>query len=130
MRMNESNQNHFDSLLKAGLKRHTVGVPADFAQKLLTRIQRQEYAAALAAVKKSEHLLVAVMVLVPVIAAIIAMLVGPHIMAQLNTVIAGVRQTLLSYTAAFVLPFKFWVGMAVAGAILIYVILDSVLAEN
>lgn len=117
-------------MLKAGLRNRAVNVPQDFAQGLLTRIQREEYAAALARIKRSERLLVAAMVTVPVIAALIFLLVGPQIIGQVNTLLTDARDLLGTYTINTALHFKYWAGIAGMAAILLYALFDLIFAEN
>jgi hypothetical protein len=130
MRMNDFEPNSFDDHFKISLQKHIVNVPEDFAQRLLTRIQRQEYAAALAAIKMRERLLIAAMVLVPVCAIIVLLLAGPEIMAQINSVIAGGRQLIVFDAAKTDFVLRHWLEIAIVAASLIYILFDQVLADN
>jgi hypothetical protein len=129
MRMN-NNKNVFDNLLKTGLKKHAINVPQDFAQKMLTSIQREEYADALVRIRRSERLLVAAMIIVPAIAALVFLLLGPQIIAHVNVLAADVRHVIASHAANAVLPLKYLAGIAAIAAVLIYTVLDQILAEN
>jgi hypothetical protein len=130
MRINQSNTNGFDDLLKSGLRNHAVHVPSGFSHKLLTRIQRQEYAAALTAIKMKERLLLAVMILLPIAAAAVMLLLPHQIIMQCNALIADVRQIFLFYAAKIDLVLRHWIEIAVIVAILVYVFLDFALTEE
>lgn len=130
MRIEQPNPNDFDALLRAGLKNHTINVPPDFAKKLLTRIQRQEYAAALAAIRLKERLLLAVMILVPVAAIAIALLIPPQIITQISTLITEAQQKLLADFNGIVFSFRNWIVIAAAAGLLLYGLFESLLAEN
>jgi len=130
MRIEQPNPNDFDALLRAGLKNHTINVPPDFTQKLLTRVQRQEYAAALAAIRMKERLLLAVMILVPVAAIAIALLMPQQIITQLSTSIAEAQQKLLADFNGIVFSLRNWIVIAAAAGLLLYGLFESLLAEN
>ncbi len=130
MRIEQPNPNDFDALLRAGLKNHIINVPPDFAQKLLTRVQRQEYAAALAAIRLKERLLLAVMILVPVAAIAIALLIPPQIITQISTLITEAQQKLLANFNGIVFPLQNWIVLAAAAGLLLYGLFESLLAEN
>ena len=127
MRIEQSNPNDFDALLSAGLKNHTINVPPDFAQKLLTRVHRQEYAAALAAIKMKERLLLATMILLPLALAAAVLFIPQQVMTQLTVSIADIYHSFLP-KPAFTL--RQWLIIAVAAALLLYGLFDSFLAEN
>jgi hypothetical protein len=130
MRIDEPNQNCFDSMLKDGLQKHFMHVPPEFAQKLLTRIQRQEYAAALAVIKMKERLLLAAMILMLILLAAIVLLVPSQVAAHINTLIANARQTLEAFAAADIWPFRYWIAVAVAAGMLLYGLFEGLSAEN
>jgi hypothetical protein len=130
MRINQSNNDGFDGLLKAGLKNHGVKVSKDFTERLLTRIQRQEYAAALAAIKLRERLLLGVMILLPIAAVSVALLLPHQIMIQFNALIVDFRQMFLFSAAKVDFVSKHWIEVAAVGAILVYILFDFVFEEN
>jgi hypothetical protein len=128
MRMNESNQNGFDDMLKASLQKYSINVPEDFALRLLTRMQRQEYAAALCAIKRKERLLVAAMIFVPVAAVLTLWLMPPQIMAQINGLMASGRQMILFNAAKADFVLRHWIEIAIVMVSLIYILFNQVLA--
>ncbi len=127
MRIEQPNPNDFDALLRAGLKNHTINVPPDFAQKLLTRVQRQEYAAALAAIKMKERLLLATMILLPLALAAVVLFIPQQVMTQLTISIADICHNFLAKPAS---ALRQWLVIAVAAALLLYGLFDSFLTEN
>jgi hypothetical protein len=130
MHINKSTTDGFDDMLKGSLQNHIVSVPSDFAQRLLTRIQRQEYATALAAIKTQERWLLATMILLPIAVAAGAILLPHQIMTMLSASIADARQLFFFYAAKADLLLRYWMEIAVISTILIYVFFDFVLGEN
>jgi hypothetical protein len=119
MRLNQSYDDSFDHLLKTGLQNHTIVVPPDFVQNLLTRVQRQEYVAALAAIKMRERMLLAIMILLPIAAAAVTVFLPHQIVMLFNVLLADARQSFLLYAANIDIAFWHWIKIMVVVAILI-----------
>jgi hypothetical protein len=127
MRIEKPNPNDFDALLKAGLKNHTINVPPGFTHKLLTRVQRQDYAAALAAIKMKERLLLGTMILLPLAFAAVVLLIPQQVMTQLTI---STTEICHSFLPKFESVLQQWLIIVVAAALLLYGLFDSFLAEN
>jgi hypothetical protein len=130
MQINQPNENDFDALLKAGLRNHAVNVPPDFAQKLLTRIQRQEYADALRAIKIKERLLLAAMILMPAALAAVALLMPHQAVVELNHLMGVARQEVSAGFSGIAPPLRNLIIMAFVAGLLVYGLFESLRAEN
>ena len=127
MCIEKPNPNDFDALLMAGLQNHAVNVPPDFAQKLFTRVQRQDYAAALASIKMKERLLLATMILLPLALVAVILFMPQQAMMQLTVSIADICHSFLAKPAS---ALRQWLIITVAAVLLLYGLFDCFLAEN
>jgi hypothetical protein len=124
------NQNDFDNLLKRELRGCRINVPDGFTEKLLGRIQQEEYEAALARIKKMERILIAEMITVPVLMIILFLLAGTQITAGVNNLIADARSLVTAHTQNMVLTLKYLAVIATLTSVLVYILFDKLLPEN
>ncbi|MGA2915652.1 MAG: hypothetical protein ABSE89_06455 [Sedimentisphaerales bacterium] len=122
-------RNGFDKFLKDSLKQYRPPVPADFSQRILSRLEEFEKQKALRKVVWQERLLLAACILLP-IAGIILVLMFPNIL-QMPAQLYDTIYLLAQKTAAnIILQWQLWTIYAAIAAFVLYAAYEVLLADN
>lgn len=125
----EFNDKTFDQILQKGLKKYNEPVNNHFAQQLLTRIEKIEQQKTLRGVLIQEKASLAAFILLPII--IIAMMIAfPSIIANAGNLITGLVPSIFALLKLLIKQWQMIVYYSTAALICLYVLYQTLAAEN
>lgn len=126
---NEKNTDRFDKFLKESLKQYRPQVPADFPQRMLSRLEQSRQQEALRKVVRQERALLAAFILLP-IAGVILVLMFPNVLLILSQLYENIILVVQHTTNSMVQSWQLWAIYTAIAAFLLYAAYEVLLADN
>ena len=126
---NKNNGDRFDKLLKDALKQYRQPAPADFPQRMLSRLQQFEQQEALRKVVRQERALLAACILLPA-AVVILVLMFPSLLLVPSRLLETLYLSVGQITANMAQHWRLCIGYTMAAAVVLYAFYETLLADN
>ncbi len=126
---NKNNYDKFDKFLKDSLRQYRPPVPSDFPKQMAGKFQQLEQQRALRKVVLQERLLKAACVLLPIAAAILA-LIFPDILPATANLYKNISLSAQEAVNHIIQYWQLWAIYAAAAVFVLYAAYEVLLADN